>query len=94
MSHPALGKIYVLVHAVVYFVSAVRGIKGELNLSFEKSCEKAKRFYGVASFFHHAVPDAINRQVSPSRSGPKMSSLQATLIQLLFGPPTSIRRHG
>jgi len=60
-SYTALRNVYVLAHAVFYFVSHVLGAKARLNLLFKKVCEKAKRFYEVASFYQYAVADGIHR---------------------------------
>ena len=60
-SYTALRNTYALVHAVSYFVSAVIGIRAKMKLVFRKLCEKAKRFYHVAAFYHYAVADGIHR---------------------------------
>ena len=60
-SYTALRNLYVLAHAVFYFISRVLGGKARLNLLFKKVCEKAKRFYEVASFYQYAVADGIHR---------------------------------
>jgi hypothetical protein len=59
--YTALRNTYVLVHAVMYFVSAVIGTKARLTILFKKLCEKAKRFFEIATFFHYAVADGIYR---------------------------------
>ncbi len=66
----ALRNLYVLVHATFYFVSAVIAAKAKLNLILKKVCEKAKRFYEVATFFHYAVADGIHRLLFAARRGP------------------------
>jgi len=59
--YTALRNTYVLVHAVMYFVSAVIGTKARRTILFKKLCEKAKRFFEIATFFHYAVADGIYR---------------------------------
>jgi len=62
----ALRNMYALVHAVLYFVSVVIGAKAKLNLIFSEGvcdkrvCEKAKRFYEIATFYQYAVADGIH----------------------------------
>ena len=60
-SYTALRNLYVLAHAVFYLVSHVLGAKARLNLLFKKVCEKAQRFYEVASFYQYAVADGVYR---------------------------------
>jgi hypothetical protein len=69
-SYAALRNTYALVHAVMYFVSVVIGTKARLTILFKKLCEKAKRFFQIATFFHYAVADGIHRVLfgSPLRS--------------------------
>jgi hypothetical protein len=59
--YTSLRNTYVLVHAVMYFVSAVIGTQARLTILFKKLCEKAKRFFQIATFFHYAVADGIHR---------------------------------
>jgi hypothetical protein len=83
-SYTALRNTYVLVHAVLYFVSAVLGAKAKLNLIFKKVCEKAKRFYEVPAFFHYAVADGIYRVLVASRTGPHRPPPSRSSGQLVF----------
>lgn len=69
-SYTALRNTYALVHAIFYFVSVIVGTKAKLNLIFKKVCEKAKRFYEIATFFQYAVADGIHRLLFASRTGP------------------------
>jgi len=83
-SYTALRNLYVLAHAVFYFVSQVLGAKARLNLLFKKVCEKAQRFYEVASFFQYALADGIHRllfarPVLPAREPPPTHSRQLLL---------------
>ena len=82
-SYAALRNTYVLVHAVMYFVSVVIGTKARLTILFKKLCEKAKRFFEIATFFHYAVADGIHRVLFGS---PLHSPRQPT------GPPDLQRR--
>ena len=67
----ALRNMYALVHAVLYFVSVVIGAKAKLNLIFKRICEKAKRFYEIATFYQYAVADGIHRLLFAARTGPQ-----------------------
>jgi len=69
-SYVALRNVFALVLAVLYFVSVVIGAKAKLNLIFKRVCEKAKRFYEIATFYQYAVADGIHRLLFGSRSGP------------------------
>lgn len=69
-SYVALRNVYVLVMAVLYFVSVVIGAKAKLSLIFKRVCEKAKRFYEIATFYQYAVADGIHRLLFSSPSGP------------------------
>jgi hypothetical protein len=69
-SYVALRNVYALVLAVLYFVSVVIGAKAKLNLIFKQVCEKAKRFYEIATFYQYAVADGIHRLLFGSRGGP------------------------
>ena len=69
-SYVALRNVYALVTAVLYFVSVVIGTKAKLSLIFKRVCEKAKRFYELATFYQHAVADGIHRLLFGSPSGP------------------------
>ena len=69
-SYTALRNTSALVHAILYFVSVVIGAKAKMNLLFKKVCEKAKRFYEVATFYRYAVADGLHRRVFASRTGP------------------------
>ena len=83
-SYIALRNIYALVHAVFYFVSVVIGAKAKLNLIFKKVCEKANRFYEIATFFQYAVADGIHRLLFASRTGPHIPEPAASERQSLF----------
>lgn len=67
-SYVGLRNTYALLNAVMYFVSAVIGTRPRLNLIFKKICEKSRRFYEIASFFHYAVADGIHRLLFGSES--------------------------
>ena len=69
-SYTALRNVYALVHAAFYFVSVILGTRSKLNLIFKKVCQKAKRFYEIAAFYHYAVADGIHRLLFASRTGP------------------------
>ena len=69
-SYVALRNVYALVTAVLYFVSVVIGTKAKLNLIFKQVCEKAKRFYEIATFYQYAVADGIHRLLFGSGTGP------------------------
>jgi hypothetical protein len=69
-SYVALRNVYALVTAVLYFVSVVIGAKAKLNLIFKRVCEKAKRFYEIATFYQYAVADGIHRLLFGSPGGP------------------------
>lgn len=83
-SYAALRNTYVLVHAVFYFVSVVIGTKAKLNLIFKKVCEKAKRFYEIATFFQYAIADGIHRLLFASRTGPHQAEPTRFDGQLVF----------
>jgi len=77
-SYVALRNIYALAHAVFYFVSVALGESARMNLLVKKVCEKAKRFYEVATFYQYAVADGIHKilfarplAVSPPAPQPK-----------------------
>ena len=83
-SYTALRNTYALVHAVFYFVSVIVGTKAKLNLIFKKVCQKAKRFYEIATFFQYAVADGIHRLLFTSRTGPHEPSTDRSTGQLVF----------
>ena len=90
-SYVALRNVYVLVMAVLYFVSVVIGAKAKLNLIFKQVCEKAKRFYEIAMFYQYAVADGIHRLLFSSPSGPLPPPPPRDPGQLLLAfakPPT------
>jgi len=90
-SYVALRNLFVLVHAVMYFVSVILGAKAKLSLIFKKLCERARRFYVVPPFFHYAVADAIHRLLFTSRTGPHPDAEPLDLGQLRLGfakPPS------
>lgn len=68
-SYTALRNLWVLVHAIFYFVSVVIGTRSKLSLIFKKVCEHAKRFYEIAAFYHYAVAAGIHRLLFASRRG-------------------------
>ena len=80
----ALRNLYVLVHATFYFVSAVIAAKAKLNLILKKVCEKAKRFYEVATFFHYAVADGIHRLLFAACRAPTLPIRTPDTAQLHF----------
>ena len=43
-----------------------------LKVLFERVCDKAQRFYEIATFFHYAVADGIHRLLFASRTGPHL----------------------
>lgn len=89
-SYTALRNTYALVHAILYFLSVVIGAKAKMNLIFKKVCEKAKRFYEVATFYQYAVADGIHRLLFASRTGPRTPPQPKRTGQLLlafFRPP-------
>lgn len=69
-SYASLRSMYALLHAVFYFVSVILGAKARLNLLFKKICEKAKRFYEIATFFQYALADGLHRLLFASRFKP------------------------
>jgi hypothetical protein len=82
-SYVALRNVYALVTAVLYFVSVVIGTKAKLNLIFKQVCEKAERFYEIATFYQYAVADGIHRLLFGSGTGPLPPGLRVRLRQLL-----------
>jgi len=91
-SYISLRNTYALVRAATYFVSAVLGAKAKLNLIFKKVCEKSKRFFEVATFFHYAVADGIHRLLFASRRGPDSAAPEPATNQLVLAflaPPPS-----
>jgi hypothetical protein len=83
-SYTALRNVYALVHAVFYFVSVILATKSKLNLIFKKVCQKAKRFYEIAAFYHYAVADGIHRLLFASRTGPHPTPPQRPSGQLVL----------
>ena len=90
-SYVGLRNLYVLVHAVMYFVSVILGARAKLSLMFKKLCEKALRFYAVPAFFHYAVADAIHRLFFGSPTGPQKPPPAHPLdqLRLCFARPPS-----
>jgi hypothetical protein len=90
-SYVALRNVYALVTAALYFVSVVIGAKARLNLIFKRVCEKAKRFYEIATFYQYAVADGIHRLLFASPGGPLPPPPPAHPGQLLldFAKPPS-----
>jgi len=90
-SYAALRNTYALVHAVMYFVSVVIGTKARLTILFKKLCEKAKRFFQIATFFHYAVADGIHRVLfgSPLRSCRQPSPARDLQRRFAFARPPS-----
>ena len=80
-SYAALRNMYVLVQAVFYFVGVVIGTKAKLSLIFKRVCEKAKRFYEVATFFHYAVADGIHRLLFATRLAFRLSPSRREDVQ-------------
>jgi hypothetical protein len=90
-SYVALRNMYALVTAVLYFVSVVIGTKAKLSLIFKRVCEKAKRFYEIATFYQYAVADGIHRLLFGSPGGPAPPPPPSDPGQLLLAfakPPT------
>ncbi|MGB2968139.1 MAG: hypothetical protein WBD14_12100 [Phycisphaerae bacterium] len=90
-SYVALRNVFALVLAVLYFVSVVIGAKAKLNLIFKQVCEKAKRFYEIATFYQYAVADGIHRLLFGSPSGPAPPPPPSDPGQLVLAfakPPT------
>lgn len=90
-SYTALRNVYTLVTAVFYFVSAVLGRRTKLNVLFQRVCDKAQRFYEIATFFHYAVADGIHRLLFGSRTGPHLPAKPVESAQQLlpFAAPPS-----
>jgi hypothetical protein len=87
----ALRNVYVLVMAVLYFVSVAIGAKAKLSLIFKRVCEKAKRFCEVATFYQYAAADGIHRPLFSSPSGPlppPPPSDPGQLVLAFAKPPT------
>lgn len=83
-SYTALRNLYVLAHAVFYFVSRELGQKARLSILFKKVCEKAKRFFETPSFFHYALADGIHRllferPLAPAARAPEPDDRQGLL---------------
>jgi hypothetical protein len=90
-SYVALRNMYALVTAALYFVSVVIGAKAKLSLIFKRVCEKAKRFYEIATFYQYAVADGIHRLLFGSPGGPAPPPPPSDPDQLLLAfakPPT------
>jgi len=90
-SYIALRNMYVLVHAVLFFLSLVLGAKARLSLLFKKICEKAQRFFEIAMFFHYAVADGIHRVLFGVPAQPMTEPADKPDRQLRFAfdrPPT------
>jgi hypothetical protein len=90
-SYVALRNMYALVTAALYFVSVVIGTKAKLSLIFKRVCEKAKRFYEIATFYQYAVADGIHRLLFGSPGGPAPPPPPSDPGQLLLAfakPPT------
>jgi len=90
-SYVALRNMYALVTAALYFVSVVIGAKAKLSLIFKRVCEKAKRFYEIATFYQYAVADGIHRLLFASPGGPAPPPPPSDPGQLLLAfakPPT------
>jgi len=88
-SYASLRSLYALLHAVFYFVSAILGAKAKLNLIFKKVCEKAKRFYEIATFYQYAVADGLHRLLFAARQqAPSPPSPSRQRIFDFATPPT------
>ena len=75
---------------MLYFVSVVIGAKAKLSLIFKHVCEKAKRFYEIATFYQYAVADGIHRLLYGSPGGPMPPpppSDHAQLVLAFAKPP-------
>jgi hypothetical protein len=85
----AIRNTYALVHAVVYFVSVWIGAKQRLNILVKRLCEKAKRFFEVATFFHYAVADGIRQALFGSgwRQPPEASDSGQRQLAFAFATP-------
>lgn len=83
-SYTALRNLWVLVHAVFYFVSVVIGTRSKLRLIFKKVCAKAQRFYEIAAFFHYSVADGIYAVLFSSRGGLRSSPARPPSPQRQF----------
>lgn len=78
-SYAGLRNIYVLVHAVTYFVGVVIGSGMRLRFLFQAICSASRRLFDIARFYHYAVADGIHRTLfatttpfhaQPSRAQP------------------------
>jgi hypothetical protein len=87
--YAALRNTYVLVHAVVHFVSVVLGAQARLNLLLKKVFEKARRFFQIADFFYYAVADGIHKLLFNSRleSEPAASATVSRQKRFAFAEP-------
>ena len=94
-SHTALRDLYVLAHAVFYFVRHALGRKPRLNLLFKRVCEKAKRFYEVASFYQYAVADGIHRRLfaRPVLPAQQPRPTKSRQLLLAFARATRLERN-
>ncbi len=83
-AYVSLRNIYVLVHAISYFVSVVIGIRARLSLIFKRLYDRAKRFYQVSAFFHYALADGIHRALFSTTGSLIVSNILKTSNQLLL----------
>jgi len=80
--YAALRSLYALLNAVFCFASVILGAKAKMNLIFKKVCEKAKRFYEIATFCPYAIAEGLHRLlfgVRPNAPPPPPPSKQLFL---------------
>ena len=85
-SYISIRNIVVLVLAVSYFASVYLGQSIKLKMLVERIFIVSKRFFGVPSFFNHAIADGIYNLLYPDKTalrGIKPNSLDD--FQLCFG---------
>ena len=68
LSYTALRNKFLLVQAVIYFVSAELRKKIKLNLLLKKIYETAKRFFGIPEFRQYAIADGIYKVLFTCRT--------------------------
>jgi len=73
------------------FLSLVLGANARLSMLFKKICEKAQRFFEIATFFHYPVADGIHRVLFGVPAQPMTEPPDKPDRQLRFAfdrPPT------